>query len=115
MCIRKRRLLLLSSSTLMLICFTGIASTQTPAPETPPAATAPEAQPSTPAPQAPPATTAPQTSPAEAPAALGGARVERGGFGSGHGYRLVCCGFQEAGQGRTATPGPLPGPRGCRT
>ena len=69
MCIRKRRLLLLSSSALMLVCFTGVASSQTPAPEAPPATTAPETQPSTPTPQAPPATTTPQTPPGEAPAA----------------------------------------------
>jgi iron complex outermembrane recepter protein len=46
MSIRKRRLLLLSSSALMLLCFAGLASSQTPAPETP---------------------TTPQTPPAEAP------------------------------------------------
>src|SRR5437763_875637 len=69
MCIRKRRLLLLSSSALMLICFTGVASSQTPAPETPPATTTPENQPSTPAPQTSPATSTPQNAPAEAPAA----------------------------------------------
>jgi iron complex outermembrane receptor protein len=45
--IRNRRLLLLSSSALMLLCFAGLASSQTPAPETPP--------------------TSPQTPPAEAP------------------------------------------------
>jgi iron complex outermembrane recepter protein len=69
MCIRKRRLLLLSSSALMLVCFTGVASSQTSAPEAPPATTAPETQPSTPTPQAPPATTTPQTPPEGAPAA----------------------------------------------
>jgi iron complex outermembrane recepter protein len=57
MCIRKRRLLLLSSSALMLLCLAGIASPQTPAPETPPATTTPETPPAT-----------PETPPAEAPA-----------------------------------------------
>ena len=46
MSIRNRRLLLLSSSALMLLCFAGVAPSQTPAPETP---------------------TTPQTPPAEAP------------------------------------------------
>src|SRR5260221_9392950 len=61
MCIRKRRLFLLTNSALMLLCSAGIAPSQTPAtpPETPPATTTP---------QTPPATTAPQTPPAESPA-----------------------------------------------
>jgi iron complex outermembrane receptor protein len=61
MCIRKRRLFLLSSSALMLLCSAGIAPSQTPAtpPETPPATTTP---------QAPPAETVPQTPPAKTPA-----------------------------------------------
>jgi iron complex outermembrane receptor protein len=61
MCIHKRRLFLLSSSALMLLCSAGVAPSQTPAPppETPPATTTPET---------PPAPTAPETPPAETPA-----------------------------------------------
>src|SRR5262245_16211832 len=59
MCIRKRRLPLLSSSALMLICFAGVASSQTTAPDTP----------GTSAPQTLPATSTPETPPAETPAA----------------------------------------------
>jgi len=51
MCIRNRRLLLLSSSALML-WFAGVASSQTPAPDTPPTTTTPETPPAeAPAPQ----------------------------------------------------------------
>jgi iron complex outermembrane receptor protein len=60
-------LLLLSSSVLMLLCFAGVAPSQTPAPETPPTTTTPETppaetpapQPQPPAPEAPPTGTAP--------------------------------------------------------
>ena len=55
MSIRKRRLHLLSSSALVLLCFTGIAASQTPAPEPPPTS-------SPPAPET-PAAPAPQTTP----------------------------------------------------
>src|SRR6516164_9876910 len=79
MSIRSRRLLLLSSSALVLLCFAGIASSQTPEtpPETPPATTtpAPEAPPTTtPAPEAPtpqsqqPAPETPQAGPTTPPA-----------------------------------------------
>src|SRR5215468_9066473 len=78
MSIRSRRLLLLSSSALVLLCFAGIASSQTTEtpPETPPATTTPaEAPPTTtPAPETPapqPSLTAaetPQAEPGTAPA-----------------------------------------------
>ena len=61
MSIRKRRLHLLSSSALVLLCFTGIAASQTPAPEPPPTS-------SPPAPET-PAAPAPQTTPEAPPAA----------------------------------------------
>jgi iron complex outermembrane recepter protein len=63
MSIRNRRLLLLSSSALMLLCFAGVAPSQTPAPETPTTPQTPEApapQPQQPAqPETPPTGTAP--------------------------------------------------------
>src|SRR5499427_3844453 len=78
MSIRSRRLLLLSSSALVLLCFAGIASSQTPEtpPETPPATTTtPETPPtSTPAPETPapqsqqPAPEMPQAEPGTPPA-----------------------------------------------
>ena len=77
MSIRSRRLLLLSSSALALLCFAGVASPQTPetSRETPPATTTPEAPPTpTPAPEtsAPqsqqPAPETPQAEPATPPA-----------------------------------------------
>jgi iron complex outermembrane recepter protein len=70
MSIRNRRLLLLSSSALMLLCFAGVASSQTPAPETPPTTTTPESPPAeAPAPQpAQPAPETPQAEPGAAPA-----------------------------------------------
>ena len=61
MSIRKRRLHLLSSSAVVLLCFTGVASSQTPAPEPPPTS-------SPPAPET-PATPVPQTTPDAPPAA----------------------------------------------
>jgi iron complex outermembrane recepter protein len=78
MSIHRRRLLLLSSSALALLCFAGVASPQTPEtpPETPPATTTlPETPPTstpapeTPAPQpSPPAPETPQAEPGAAPA-----------------------------------------------
>src|SRR5215468_9556490 len=78
MSIRSRRLLLLSSSALVLLCFAGIASSQTTEtpPETPPATTTPPETPATPspapetpAPQPPqPAPESPQAEPGTAPA-----------------------------------------------
>jgi iron complex outermembrane receptor protein len=65
MSIRNRRLLLLSSSALVLLCFAGIASSQTPAQETPPTTTTPET-PQTPPTQVPapqPQQGAPETPP----------------------------------------------------
>jgi iron complex outermembrane recepter protein len=77
MSIRSRRLLLLSSSALVLLCFGGVASPQTPEtpPETPPATTTtPETPPtSTPAPETPapqPSPPAPETPQAETPPAV---------------------------------------------
>src|SRR6476660_19754 len=61
MSIRKRRLHLLSSSALVLLCFTGVAASQTPAPEPPPTS-------SPPAPET-PATPVPQTTPDAPPQA----------------------------------------------
>jgi len=60
MSIHRRRALLLSSSALVLLCFAGAASPQTPAtpPETPPTTTAPSETPPTPTPA--PETAAPQ-------------------------------------------------------
>src|SRR6516165_7507843 len=60
MSIHKRRALLLSSSALVLLCFAGVASPQTPAtpPETPPTTTTPSETPPTPTPA--PETPAPQ-------------------------------------------------------
>ena len=71
MSIRNRRLLLLSSSALVLLCFAGVALSQTPAapPETPPATTTPQTPPATTTPQTPPATTTPETPPATTPQA----------------------------------------------
>jgi iron complex outermembrane receptor protein len=61
MCIHKRRLLLLSSSALMLLCFAGVASAQAPVPETPLINTTP-GTPQTPPPEAPqPQQGAPET------------------------------------------------------
>jgi iron complex outermembrane receptor protein len=62
MSIHSRRLLLLSSSALVLLCFAGIASSQTTEtpPETPPATTTPPETPATPSPA--PETPAPQPS-----------------------------------------------------
>jgi iron complex outermembrane receptor protein len=76
MSIHRRRVLLLSSSALVLFCFAGIASSQTPAapPETPPATTTPPETPPTPAPEtpapqpSPPAPETPQAEPGTAPA-----------------------------------------------
>jgi iron complex outermembrane receptor protein len=76
MSIHKRRVLLLSSSALALLCFAGVASSQTTEtpPETPPATTTtpetpPTPAPGTPAPQpSPPAPEAPQAEPATPPA-----------------------------------------------
>ena len=62
MSIRNRRLLLLSSSALMLLCFAGVAPSQTPAPETPTTPQTPPAetpQPQQGAPETPPTGTAP--------------------------------------------------------
>ena len=61
MSIRNRRLHLLSSSALVLLCFTGVAASQTPAPEPPPTSTPPASET--------PATPAPQTTPEAPPAA----------------------------------------------
>src|SRR4051812_16472380 len=61
MSIRSRRLHLLSSSALVLLCFTGVASSQTPAPEPPPTSSPPASET--------PATPAPQTTPEAPPAA----------------------------------------------
>src|SRR4051812_23643330 len=64
MSIRNRRLHLLSSSALVLLCFTGVAASQTPAPEPPPTSSPPASEtPATPAPQ-----TTPQTTPEAPPA-----------------------------------------------
>src|SRR6266516_5914601 len=62
MSIRNRRLLLLSSSALMLLCFAGVAPSQTPAPETPTTPQTPPAETSQPqqgAPETPPTGAAP--------------------------------------------------------
>src|SRR5262245_39118264 len=74
MSIRSRRLLLLSSSALMALCFAGAAWSQTPATpsEAPPATTPPSSE--TPAPQAPQTTPpAPQPTPEKPPAVPGAA------------------------------------------